>query len=142
MSKSLVDLVRDQREAAIKPANDLVTLAETEGRDLTADEFATIVETKTAVEPLDTRIRELNDLAQRNADAVTQLPVNIRVGREPTTYTKHGEHSHIRDVIAATLRNDPQAWDRLRRHGNEALVEMRDLTRVDGAGGEFVQLAA
>lgn len=141
MPQTLLDMVREQREATIKPANDLVTLAETEGRDLTEAEFAVVVETKTATDDIDKRLAELTDLAARNALAQVEQGVvrrNIRVGNEPQTYSERGEHSHIRDIMNARLKNDPQAWDRLRRHGGEVLVEMRDLTRIDGAGGEFV----
>ena len=142
MSKTMLELVCEKRDELLKPANDLIALAETEQRNLSADEFTTAQETAATpeVKALDERIAFLVDKANRDATATSELPVarNIRVGKEPTTYSQRGEHSHIRDVFAATLRQDPQAWDRLRRHGSEVLVEMRDLTRVDGAGGEFV----
>jgi HK97 family phage major capsid protein len=41
-------------------------------------------------------------------------------------------------MIAANLRNDQEAWSRLARHQQEVAVELRDISRTDGAGGDFV----
>lgn len=135
--KTLLDLAREQREALIKPANDVVAAAEAEGRGITDAELATVREAKAAAEAIDARIAELTDLAERNAKAAKSLPT-ISVRNEPKTYEKRGQHSHARDLIMATTTNDPSAWERLRRHAAEVRVEHRDITRTDGAGGEFV----
>jgi EAL domain-containing protein (putative c-di-GMP-specific phosphodiesterase class I) len=66
MTKSVLDHVREQRAVAIKPANDLITLAETEGRDLTETEMVTVRSAAAAAAPLDERIAELTLLAERN----------------------------------------------------------------------------
>ena len=65
----------------------------------------------------------------------------IRVKHEPLTYSPDGPHSFFRDVLAADHkygRNDKAAQERLQRNAIEVSIERRDLTRVDGAGGEFV----
>jgi HK97 family phage major capsid protein len=65
------------------------------------------------------------------------------------TYRPDGEHSYWVDLIASQLRQDFAAMDRLRRHATEVTtefstraarggVEYRDLSRTDGAGGQFV----
>lgn len=140
MTKTILDMAREQRAVNTQPANDLIATAETEGRELTADEFAQVRKVSEANADIDARIATLVDLAQANATASRTAPVygGAVVRTAPTTYSERGDFSHIRDSIAAQLRNDQQAWDRLRRHGAEVLVESRDLTRVDGAGGEFV----
>jgi len=137
MSKTILDLAREQREALIKPANDVVAAAEAESRGITDDELAIVRDAKSAAEAIDARIAELSDLAERNARAAKSFPT-ISVRNEPKTYEKRGQHSHARDLIMATTTNDPTAWERLRRHAAEVRVETRDITRTDGAGGEFV----
>ena len=137
MSKTILDLAREQREALIKPANDVVAAAEAESRGITDAELATVRDAKAAAEAIDARIAELTDLAERNAIAAKSLPT-ISVRNEPKTYEQRGQHSHARDLILATTQNDPASWERLRRHAAEVRVEHRDITRTDGAGGEFV----
>ena len=137
MSKTILDLAREQREALIKPANDVVAAAEAESRGITDDELAIVRDAKSAAEAIDARIAELTDLAERNAAAAKSFPT-ISVRNEPHTYSAHGEFSHIRDTILATQRNDQGAWERLKRHAQEVRVESRDITRVDGSAGEFV----
>lgn len=140
MPKSLLEMQRAKRDELVTAANTAIALAESEERDLTPEETEVVTRTAADTVTIDATIAASSQIARGNAAAVAQLPAmpNVRVGREPTTYSERGEHSHIRDIFSAQLRNDPQAWDRLRRHGSEVLVEMRDLTRVDGAGGEFV----
>jgi HK97 family phage major capsid protein len=41
-------------------------------------------------------------------------------------------------MIGAQLRNDRSSWERLARHQQEVAVETRDISRTDGAGGDFV----
>jgi HK97 family phage major capsid protein len=170
--KTLLDLVREKRDAALKPATDLIGVAETEQRDLTADEF-TAVQTVTAsdeVKALDARIAELVALATRNAVAVAELPKGnsvVKVRSEPLTYGRGDRRtSYFRDLGMAHVGNDPEARNRLSRHRTEMDVEIpawearidqafersldefrpdgqvsvqkRDISRVDGAGGEFV----
>lgn len=134
MPKALLDLLVDKRDEITKPANDLIALAERESRNLTGDEFATVqaITAGDELRQLDERIAAVRTLAPTSHDA----PAVIR--SEPNTYRQQGEFSHVRDTILATTRNDADAWDRLRRHAKEVAVESRDITRTDGAGGEFV----
>lgn len=137
---SMLDLVRERRTADTKPVNDMIAAAEAEGRALTADEFTLVQERAAANSEIDSRIADLLKIADGNAAAARTAPVygGAIVRSAPQTYSERGTHSHVRDMIAAQLRNDQGAWERLRRHGSEVLVEKRDITRVDGAGGEFV----
>lgn len=140
MPKTLLDLQREKRDEIVAAANAATALAETEDRVLTPEESELVVRSVSEAAEITTTIEATVALARGNASATTQLPVarNIRVGAEPQTYTERGDHSHLRDVMNARINNDTAAWDRLHRHGAEVMVEKRDLTRVDGAGGEFV----
>lgn len=91
----------------------------------------------------------------------------VEVRREPMTYERHNRsQSYFRDLGLAFVGNDPEARGRLQRHAQEMDVELpriearrrqeferrmaadpsmqgwtresRDLSRTDGAGGEFV----
>ena len=137
---SQLDLVREKRTADTKPVNDMIAAAEAEGRALTAEEFTLVQERAAANTEIDARIADLLKIADGNAIAARTAPTygGAIVRSAPQTYSERGDHSHIRDMIAAQIRNDQGAWERLRRHGSEVLVEKRDITRVDGAGGEFV----
>ncbi len=59
---------------------------------------------------------------------------------EPETYSereaKVNKRSFVHDLVGQ-LRGDSSAGERLQRHMKE-MQEKRDITRVDGAGGEFV----
>lgn len=139
MSK-ILDLAREKRAEQIKPAEALIAAAEAEDRDLTDAEMAEVRTASESIKDLDERIADLTDLAERSAVAAKVLPVvgGAVVRSEPNTYAQRGEFSHVRDTILATQRNDQDAWTRLHRHAAEIAVESRDITRVDGAGGEFV----
>lgn len=172
MSKTLLELVREKRDEALKPATDLIALAETEARNLTDVEF-TQVQTLTSsddVKALDERITTLTDMATRTAAANQELPKGntlVKVRSEPLTYPRGDRRqSYFRDLGMAHVGSDEQARQRLQRHRTEmdieipawearreaafersidefrdqgqVNVERRDITRVDGAGGEFV----
>lgn len=140
MPATIIDLQRARRDEIVAEANAAVLAAETAGRALTAEESELVTRAAAEAAPITATIEAAQELARGNAAANTapvQLP-NVRVGAEPQTYSRHSDASHIRDVLAAQLRNDPQAWERLRRHAAEVRVEQRDITRVDGSAGEFV----
>lgn len=74
---------------------------------------------------------------------------STRVGSEPRTYAPGSDRSYFGDLVRATRDGDAEAEDRLRQHAKEiridaearvraGQVEFRDLTRVDGAGGQFM----
>jgi HK97 family phage major capsid protein len=61
-----------------------------------------------------------------------------KVTREAMTYDKDGRNSYFRDLTAATIRGDRDAFERLYRHQGEVDVETRDISRTDTSGGDFV----
>lgn len=172
---TLLTRAREARAALIKPATDVVALAETESRDLTPEE-STLVgsfasRTNPDVAALDQRIADLEELDARTRVAAPLVPVGGGVVRsEPMTYGRHDRRtSYFRDLGLAYVGNNDQARQRLARHRQEMDVEIprlptdarrlilgdddaghdairsmdgsttkRDITRVDGAGGEFV----
>jgi HK97 family phage major capsid protein len=72
----------------------------------------------------------------QNADENGAKPQKIEVN-EPLTYERGGPNRFVRDLIDAKGGN-LDAMQRLQRHASEMRVELRDLTTVAGAGGEFV----
>lgn len=134
--KSILEHLREQRATTYAPAKAVIDLAENEDRDLTDTELVEVRDLSARLAPIDVRIAELVDLETRNA-AAEHIPT-VRVKSEPMTYSEHSPTSYVRDMILAQTRNDPDAWSRLHRHAAEVNVERRDITRVDGAGGEFV----
>jgi HK97 family phage major capsid protein len=134
---ALLNMAREKRAALVAPATDIITKAESENRDLTDAEFATIKETrdanKDAIAALDERIAVL-EAEERAKPAPAPAPVGgARVTRDETTYHQRSASSHIADVIAATIRNDQSAWDRLHRHASEVDVETRAIDRTSDA---------
>jgi HK97 family phage major capsid protein len=134
-------------------------------RALTDDEEAAAAAKRAEIRTIDERIVELaegEEAARRAAEAALRLGLNddpeadpdgTRVTSEPHTYRKGGEHGYFVDLFRAQMRGDDEARARLRRHGQEALddlrkrekegrelpgLERRDLDRVDGSGGQFV----
>lgn len=91
---------------------------------------------------LDERISTAQANEKRTAE-LAESRKESRVGgfsvvRESMTYDKDGKNSFVRDMIGAQLRNDSTSWERLHRHQAEVAVETRDISRTDGAGGDFV----
>ena len=125
--KTLLDLVREERAKIIAPAEALIATAETEARNLTADEFGTIQAAKAAAAPLDERIAELSDLAERSAAAAKVLPAvgGAKVTREARTYNPDAERlegvSFMRDLTAPSY--DIAAQERLSRHMAEVRTD-------------------
>lgn len=118
--KTLLDLVREERAAKLAPAEALIKTAEAEARNLTDDEFAQVKAAREAVNPLDERIAELTDLAERSAAAAKVLPAvgGAKVTREARTYNPDAERmegiSFLRDLVAPSF--DTAAQERLHRH--------------------------
>jgi HK97 family phage major capsid protein len=134
MSKSLIEMVREKRDALVKPANDAIASAEDESRDLTPEE-STAVDTAASdeVRALDARIVQLTELAGNNARAAAELP-QVKVRKEEDTYRRNGDASFFRDLYARQFNFDNGAADRLRRHEQFLQTEVRD-TVVSGMGG-------
>ena len=165
MSNALSDLVRAERAKVTADADALVAAAEAANRDLTTEEWEIVTRAAEAARPLDARIASVESLptpapaAQR---ALGGIP-NVSVRSEPLTYQRGDRRqSYFRDLGLAHVGGDESARQRLARHRAEVDVELpkmearheararreieelggtvesRDITRVDGAGGEFV----
>lgn len=143
--------------------------------NLTPEEDAEFKRLTDGIRALDVEIAPLAEEEQRNAAAAeaTRLlaraaPTTVTVRSEPLTYLRQNRRvSYFRDLGLAYVGNDPEARQRLDRHGREMdvelpkrearrlaafersleeyrvgdrapVVEKRDISRVDGAGGEFV----
>lgn len=138
---SLGDKLREQRDAVAVEAEALLatetpteeTLAAVEAKHA---EMTALDERIATAEATEKRVAELAE--SRKASKVAPFVGKAVVTREKMTYDKDGENSFVRDMIQANLRNDRSAWDRLYRHNDEVRVETRDISRTDGAGGDFV----
>jgi len=76
-------------------------------------------------------------LAEARATSGVKAFGSAVVTKEQMTYDNGSDNSFVRDMIGATLKNDPNAWGRLARHQQEVAVETRDIGRTDGSGGDF-----
>lgn len=137
---SMLNKLREQRDAAVAEAEALLA------GEPTAEALDTVSARHEDIKNLDERIavaeaveaRAAQIAESREASGVKPYSAAV-VTREAMTYEKHGDHSFVRDMIGATLRNDRGAWERLHRHQQEATVELRNTpNRTDGQGGEFV----
>ena len=130
----------EKRAAMIAEADGLVAAAQTEQRDLTADEDAEIAKRLDAVKDLDAQIERHRDLEARAARAAEARAANkieaavVEVKSEPRTYEPNAPHSFVRDAFAAQFSNDFAAQQRLARHMDEERVERRDVTSTNFAG--------
>lgn len=168
MANRFLELARQQRAAIQEQIDELVRAAETRvdaqraayrsanlgatdaqvdenvPAALTDEESARMAELLEQRSPIDGRIESL--VAAERAAAADELIVGstlVTVGNEPLTYERNGRASFFRDVARALepSLSDGEARNRLRRHTEEmnTLAETRaDMTRTDGAGGEFV----
>ena len=132
----LTSKLREQRDALAAEAEGLLageateeTLAAVEAKH---DEITKLDERLAKAEAVETRTAEIAE--SRKAAGIS----TFKVVKESKTYEERGDHSFVRDMLNATLRNDRSAWDRLYRHQKEADVEFRDINRTDGSGGDFV----
>jgi HK97 family phage major capsid protein len=134
---SLRDTLVAKREEKLAEATAVVETAETEARDITAEELEAIKAARTEVDALDARIAELDAVATRAASAPVSTPKvgGATVTAEPSTYRAGGQNSYFKDLFAAQVRGDMDARDRLVRNDREV---RDDLTTTDGAGGDFV----
>ena len=136
---SLTSKLREQRDAVAAEAENLLAADPSE-------EVLEAVEAKNGeIEALDIRIATAEKVEARTAAiaesrkaAGVQTFAPATITREEKTYEKNGRNSFVRDMISATLRNDSTSWERLNRHSQEAAVELRDVSRTDGSGGDFV----
>ena len=137
---SLASKLKEQRDGLVAEVE--TTLA---AEDVTAEALDAASSKQEEIAALDERIATAEKVEARTAAlAESRKESGVKtfggavVTREAMTYDKDGRNSFVRDMIAGTLRNDAQAWERLNRHQHEVAVETRDISRTDGAGGDLV----
>lgn len=131
----------EQRDALVADVEAALAADEVSAEALDAvsakqDEIAALDERIATAQAVEARTAELAE--SRKASGVKPYSATT-ITREAMTYDKDGRNSFVRDMINATVRNEPMAWERLNRHRQEVAVETRDINRVDGSGGDFVQ---
>ena len=133
---SMLDALREQRSALAAEVDALLD------GDASAEAVDAVEDREGQIKALDERIAKIESAQQRSAEiAESRAAAGIghaKVVSEPQTYAEHGQRSFVRDLVNAQLRNDQGAWSALNRHMQEVAVESRDISRTDGAGGEFV----
>lgn len=135
----MLNKLQEARAAAVASAEELLAAEPT-------TESLDAVEARTSeIKDLDAKIEIASALEERTVQIVeareesgVKVFGSAKVGREPLTYEERGDASFVKDMIRAHTRNDSNAWDRLRRHGQEAAVELRAINTTDNSGGEFV----
>ena len=137
---SLVSKLKEQRDAVAAEAEAVLATD-----DVTTETLDAVSEKHEEIAALDERIATAEKVeARTSAIAESRKEAGIKtfgsavVTREAMTYDRDGKNSFVRDMIGAQLRNDRDSWDRLARHQHEVAVETRDISRTDGAGGDFV----
>ena len=137
---SLASKLKEQRDGLAATA-EAVLAAE----DVTAEALDSVSATHEEIAALDERIATAEKVEARTA-AIAESRKEAKVAtfggavvtREAMTYDRDGKNSFVRDMIGAQLRNDRSSWERLARHQQEVAIETRDISRTDGAGGDFV----
>ena len=137
---SLASKLKEQRDGLVAEVE--TTLA---AEDVTADALDAASAKQEEISALDERIATAEKVEARTA-ALAESRKEAKVAtfggavvtRESMTYDKDGRNSFVRDMIGAQLRNDRSSWERLARHQQEVAIETRDISRTDGAGGDFV----
>jgi HK97 family phage major capsid protein len=137
---SLASKLKEQRDGLVAEVE--TTLA---AEDVTAEALDAASATQEAISALDERIATAEKVEARTI-AISESRKEAKVAnfggavvtRESMTYDKDGKNSFVRDMIGAQLRNDRNSWERLSRHQQEVAIESRDISRTDGAGGDFV----
>ena len=132
----------EKRDAALAKAEAIVSAAQADARELTAEEDVEITSTLADVRSLDEQIEKHIELEKRSAEAAElrkEKKFDVAVGgsvvkSEARTYSPQAETSFIRDAYAAQFSNDYAAQQRLARHMNEEKIERRDVTSANFAG--------
>lgn len=132
----------EKRDAALAKAEAIVSAAQADARELTAEEDVEITSALADVRSLDEQIEKHIELEKRSAEAAElrkEKKFDVAVGgsvvkSEARTYSPQAETSFIRDAYAAQFSNDYAAQQRLARHMNEEKIERRDVTSANFAG--------
>jgi HK97 family phage major capsid protein len=137
---SLVNKLKEQRDGLVAEVE-----AALASDDVSAEALDAVTDKQAEIEKVDERLATVEAVeARKAAIAESRAEAGVKtfggavVTREAHTYEKNGDNSFVRDMIAGTLRNDARSWERLHRHQQEVAIETRDVSRTDGAGGDFV----
>jgi HK97 family phage major capsid protein len=132
----------EKRDAALAKAEAVVSAAQADARELTAEEDVEITSALADVRSLDEQIEKHSELEKRSAEAAELRKENkfddavggAVVKSEARTYSPEAETSFVADAFAAQFNNDYSAQQRLARHTNEEKIERRDVTSANFAG--------
>jgi HK97 family phage major capsid protein len=131
------DKLVEKRDAHLATAQAIVDAAETEVRELTNEEDATIATEIRSATELDESIKHHQELEARNAAAKEVRKENglaTVIKSEVRTYTQQGSHSFLADAFAAQFNGSYEARERLARHAQEEAIERRATTTSNFAG--------
>jgi HK97 family phage major capsid protein len=135
----MLDNLREARATALADAEALLSgEATVEALDAAEARQAEIKDLDAKIESAEALEARTAVVKEARAESGVKAFGSAVIGKEEMTYDVRGDHSFARDMIAAQLRNEPEAWSRLARHQQEVDVELRDISRTDGAGGDFV----
>jgi len=137
-SKNLIE----KRDASLAKAEAIVEAAQSEARELTAEQDAEISSALDEVRSLDGQIAKHSELEKRSAEAAELRKENkisavvspTVVKSEARTYHPKADSSFMADAFAAQFNNDYSAQERLARHMNEERIERRDVDSSNFAG--------
>ena len=132
---------RDAAQRTVAPAVE-------QRRDLKADEQRTYEFHRSQAALFDSAVGVAEQRCKKILDSRAQVGgVSSRtvgggtwqVGAGQGIYARGDQRtSWLADMVAANLRGDPDAHDRLRRNNQEVAIEQRAQSTTDGAGGDFV----
>jgi len=137
---SLASKLKEQRDGLVAEVETTLAAEDVSAEALDAasaaqDEIAKLDERIATAEKVEARTAAI---AESRKEAGVATFGGAKVTKEAMTYDKDGKNSFVRDMIGAQLRNDRSSWERLYRHQQEVAIESRDISRTDGAGGDFV----
>ena len=137
---SYSDTLTEKRNALLAKAEAITEVAQTEARDLSADEDVEIAAALDEVRSLDDQIKRHQELEQRSVEAKeirkeTGIDMAVAVIKsEPRTYSERSGDSFVRDAYNAQFNGDFGAKERLARHMKEEAIERRDVTSTNFSG--------
>jgi HK97 family phage major capsid protein len=137
---SYSDTLTEKRNALLAKAEAITEVAQTEARDLSAEEDTEIAAALDEVRSLDDQIKRHKELEQRSVEAKeirkeTGIDMAVAVVKsEPRTYSERSSDSFVRDAYNAQFNGDFGAKERLARHMKEEAVERRDVTSANFSG--------
>ena len=129
---SMSTRLTERRDARVAESQTILDAAETEARDLTADEDKQIATIIDEVRALDAQIANAVETEKRSAEALearkaidSELRGGAVVKNEARTYAPNGGHDFVGDAFMAQVRGDWEAMQRIQRHQREESIERR-----------------